>query len=68
MEGIYVRPDHRGGGGGKMLLDAAEDWARAKGCTEFACDSLLENVAAQKFHRHMGFEETGRVVQFAKKL
>ena len=46
------------------LLAAAKAWTRAKGCSELASDSRLEDVTAQAAHRACGFEETERVVYF----
>lgn len=68
LEGIYVRPEAREAGVGRALADAAGDWGRAKGCTEFASDALLENVDSHAFHAAIGFAETGRVVYFRKGL
>ena len=68
LEAIYVEPVYRGTGLGRELLLAAENWALEKGCTEFATDSALDEVDAQQFHLHMGFEETFRSVQFRKAL
>ena len=68
MEGICLYPEFRGRGLSKKLMAVAEDWMRAKGCTEMGSDSDLENEEAIKFHRAIGFEETFRIVQFKKKL
>jgi aminoglycoside 6'-N-acetyltransferase I len=43
LEGWYVVPESRRRGVGRALVDAAEDWARAQGCAEFASDALLDN-------------------------
>ncbi len=68
LEGIYVRPDARGGGVGRALGAAVEAWGREKGCTELASDALLENANSQRFHAAIGFEETERVVYFRRRL
>ena len=68
LEGIYVDDAYRGTGCARMLLCASEDWARSMGCTEFASDCELENTGSLAFHLKMGFEETGRIICFAKKL
>ena len=67
LEGIWVEPGHRGGAG-RQLLEAAMDWARGQGCTEFASDSDLKDTEAQAWHRRVGFEETYRIVQFRRDL
>ena len=40
LEGWYVMPEARRRGIGRALVVAAEDWARAQGCTEFASNAL----------------------------
>lgn len=68
VEGIYVAPTARGAGVARQLMSAAEDWCRAHGCREVATDAELDNLAAQQFHRSMGFSETYRIVEFRKDL
>ena len=68
MEGICLFPEFRGRGFSKQLMAVAEDWMKAKGCTEMGSDSDLDNESAIRFHQANGFEETFRIVQFKKKL
>lgn len=68
LEGIFVDGAHRGRGIAKSLLAVCENWAKEKGCTEFASDCALENEQSQHFHRDLGFTEAGRIVCFTKKL
>ncbi len=68
LEGIYVKEADRGQGIARKLLAACEDWARAKGCTEFASDCELTNIESQGFHRAVGFEEANRLVAYTRKL
>ncbi len=68
MEGICLFPEFRGQGWSKKLMAVAEDWMRAKGCTEMGSDAELGNEAAIQFHQATGFKETYRVVQFKKSL
>jgi aminoglycoside 6'-N-acetyltransferase I len=68
LEGIYVRPGHRRQGVARELVAAAEQWARERGCGEFASDALLDNDASHRFHAAAGFAETERVVYFRKPL
>lgn len=68
LEGIYVAPDARGQGVARALIASVENWARQTGCTEFASDALLENIASHAMHEALGFEETERVVYFRKLL
>lgn len=68
VEGIYVSPVARRLGLGRRLIGFAADFFAERGCREMALDSRLEDEAAQAFHRHMGFEETERIVQFKMDL
>lgn len=68
IEGLYLRPDQRGRGLGRQLLEHAEQWFHAQGCRAMATDTELDNTAAQEFFRHAGFEETYRIVEFRKPL
>jgi aminoglycoside 6'-N-acetyltransferase I len=68
LEGIYVRPEHRGRGVGRALVIAAEQWARVQNCLELGSDALLDNQLSHRFHRCAGFEETERVIYFRKRL
>ena len=68
LEGIYVKENNRHQGIARGLLKACEDWAREKGCTEFASDCELTNMESQGFHRAVGFEEANRLVAYVRKL
>lgn len=68
LEGWYVAPEYRGRGVGRALMAAAEAWARAQGCREFASDTELENMASVAAHRALGFEEVAVIRCFRKSL
>ena len=68
LEGIYVAPTSRRRGVATQLVAEVENWARARGCTEFASDTQIENSASQLVHKALGFRETERIVCFAKSL
>ena len=68
LEGVYVRKDFRGRGLARALLSACEDWARERGCLEFASDCAVDNGASIAFHRSAGFDEANRIVCFTKRL
>lgn len=64
LEGIWVDPDARRRGIASRLLDAALDWARARGLSEFASDAAVENAASLAFHAAVGFREAQRLVAY----
>jgi aminoglycoside 6'-N-acetyltransferase I len=68
LEGIYVQPAWRRCGVARQLCDAIAKWAAATGCTEFASDTELENVASQQMHLALGFRETERVVYYRRRI
>jgi len=68
LEGWYVEAAWRRRGVGKALVTAAEAWARARGCTEFASDALLDNKTSEAAHLALGFEETAQIRCFKKNL
>lgn len=68
LEGIYVAEPYRKMGIAKALLTACEDWAKGRGCEEFASDCELTNVQSLQFHLNVGFQEANRIICFTKKL
>jgi aminoglycoside 6'-N-acetyltransferase I len=68
LEGWFVVPDARRQGVGRALLVAAEEWARAQGCTEFASDTLVDNDVSAAAHQALGFEEVEIIRCFRKDL
>jgi aminoglycoside 6'-N-acetyltransferase I len=68
VEGWFVDPGYRDRGAGAALMAAAEEWARAMGCTELASDTQTYNEGSIAAHKALGFEEVERVVCFRKSL
>jgi aminoglycoside 6'-N-acetyltransferase I len=68
LEGWWVDPDLRGRGIGRALVEAAADWARARGGTELASDAELDNLGSQRAHAALGFAEAGRAVLYVRRL
>lgn len=68
IEAWYVNEDARGQNLGRELVEAAEHWAREKGCREMGSDTWLENEASITAHLKLGYVEVERLVHFAKKL
>ena len=68
LEGVFVKEEYRNQGYAAKLLVACEQWAKDKGCTEFASDCELENTQSLAFHLRCGFQEANRIICFTKKL
>ena len=68
LEGVSVREEYRHQGVAKRLVEECEQWAREKGCSEFASDCELSNTDSLRFHLQIGFEEQNRIICFRKKL
>ncbi len=68
LEGWYVERPARGKGIGSALVKAAEEWARAAGCTELASDTAIGNAASVSAHEALGFEQVSRIICFRKAL
>ena len=63
-----ANPQFRRQGIGRALIDAAEEWAIHQGCTEIGSDAEIDNDVSHAAHLRSGFQETGRVRTFRKKL
>jgi aminoglycoside 6'-N-acetyltransferase I len=68
IEAWYVDEHLRGQKLGRDLVQAAEVWARERGCTEMASDTWLDNEAGIRAHLRLGYEEADRLVHFVKRL
>jgi aminoglycoside 6'-N-acetyltransferase I len=68
VEGIYIKPGHRGKGYGKMLMRQAEEWTLEKGSRQLGSDTELINSEGISFHQKLGFAEENRIVCFMKNL
>jgi ribosomal protein S18 acetylase RimI-like enzyme len=53
---LAVAPERRGGGLGRALMAAAEDWLRARGAPKVQLMVRDDNAAALGFYQALGFE------------
>lgn len=63
---LVVASEAQDRGIGRMLVNAAEDWSRKRGCRIIEVTSNDRRTAAHAFYRHMGYERTS--IRFFKKL
>lgn len=68
VEGWFVEEAWRRRGVGRALMQAAEEWSRERGFTEFASDTNDWNHLSRDAHRALGFEEVETIVVFRKVL
>jgi aminoglycoside 6'-N-acetyltransferase I len=68
IEGWYVDPARRREGFGRRLIDAAESWARGRGCTEMASDTTPEYEGSLEAHVALGYERIDITQHFRKLL
>ncbi|NJN80465.1 MAG: GNAT family N-acetyltransferase [Anaerolineales bacterium] len=68
IEAWFVYGDFRRTGVAGVLVQAAENWAREKGCTEMGSDTWLDNEASIRAHQKLGYHEVDRLVHFMKQL
>ncbi|SCL72579.1 GNAT family N-acetyltransferase [Micromonospora peucetia] len=54
---VYVRPDHRGHGGGAALLAAVQERASAAGITRIRLDTRSDLVEARTLYARHGYRE-----------
>jgi aminoglycoside 6'-N-acetyltransferase I len=68
IEGWYLDEDVRQRGVGRALVEAAEAWARSRGCRQMASDAELGNTISHQAHGAIGYREVARLVLFGKDL
>jgi RimJ/RimL family protein N-acetyltransferase len=65
--GMMVASDWRGRGVGTALVEAAIEWARARGLHKLSLGVFPQNDAAVALYRKLGFVEEGRRVRHIRR-
>ena len=68
VNGLIVSELHRSAGAGAKLLEAAEDWARRRGCEGMNVRSNVVRERAHKFYERQGYEHYKTQTAFRKLL
>lgn len=68
IEGLVVEDEYRSNGIGKLLLDAAERWARQRGCTAMRVLSNVVRDRAHRFYERWGYDILKTEYVFNKEL
>jgi GNAT superfamily N-acetyltransferase len=63
---LVVAKEAQDHGIGRLLVEAAEDWMRKKGCKLVEVTSNDKRTAAHAFYRHLGYDRSS--IRFFKKL
>jgi aminoglycoside 6'-N-acetyltransferase I len=68
VEGWFVLPEHRSSGFGRVLMEAAQNWAKSAGYSEIGSDTEASNTDSIQAHEHLGFQIVERIVCLLKPL
>lgn len=68
IEAWFVAPEFRNQGVGRRLVEASEQWARHKGCTEMASDTTSNYPLSPAAHKALGYQEVKRKFYYRKSL
>ena len=68
VNGLVVDDDERSRGTGALLLQAAEEWARIRGCKNMSVRSNVIRERAHQFYLRHGYEHYKTQKAFRKSL
>jgi GNAT superfamily N-acetyltransferase len=68
VNGLVVADDERSRGAGRLLLQAAEEWARKRGCKNMSVRSNVIRERAHQFYERNGYEHYKTQKAFRKVL
>lgn len=68
VNGLVVADDERSRGAGRLLLQAAEEWAREHGCKSMSVRSNVIRERAHQFYARNGYEHYKTQKAFRKAI
>jgi GNAT superfamily N-acetyltransferase len=68
IEGLVVEDEYRGNGVGRLLVGAAEEWARKRGCTSLRLVANVVRERAHEFYKRLGYHVLKTQHAFKKQL
>jgi aminoglycoside 6'-N-acetyltransferase I len=68
IEGVFVHPEFRRRGIGRLLVAAVRQWAASRSCVEFASDCHTDNEASISFHQELGFQVAKQLIHFRQPI
>lgn len=68
LSALVVHSERRGTGVGKLLMSAAEQWAREQGCRTVRLRSNISRAGAHAFYQCLGYHEAKTQKSFTKEL
>ncbi len=66
--GLIVHPNYRGRGVGRLLMQFAEQWAKAQGCDSILVRSNVVRQEAHRFYEKIGYTQLKRQLVLHKKV
>ena len=66
--GLAVRADSRRNGAGKLLIEAAENWAKEIGASGVRLNSGGSRTGAHSFYRSVGYNSEKQQIRFLKEF
>jgi GNAT superfamily N-acetyltransferase len=68
IEGLVVEDEYRGNGIGRLLVEAAEAWARRRNCASMRLVSNVVRERAHEFYKRLGYSVIKTQHAFKKSL
>jgi ribosomal protein S18 acetylase RimI-like enzyme len=68
LNDLYVRPDARRSGVGKLLLGAAAEFGKEQGAARLVLSTAVTNKSAQQLYESMGWARDDGFVEYALSL